>query len=335
MELLIANTGYSEVGLLSLSSSDYTQIVELVGAINSRFTGQNITVSLPSLRIDSVSVDLMDELSGKRRSGFTLAPEAATERLRAIINKPISDQQLLKTAREIFQRGWHTIKLYFMIGHPSETLADVQAIADLSKRVLEVGNLEIGQRAKVHVSVGTFVPKPHTPFQWVNTGSLEEITAKLNLLQQEVRGHGLKLNWNDPQDTHFEAWLSRGDRRLAEVIHQAWKNGARFDAWQESFNIDFWLQAFKNTGIDPEFYTTRQRSLDEAFPWDHIDSGVKKSFLQEDFLMSQQGKTRPDCRGECFACGILPAYNDLRHNHPGPVWFCPEIKRAPSSEGSK
>lgn len=325
MEALIPNTGYSEIGLLSLSSSDYTQIIPLIEAINQRYAGQNINISLPSLRIESVSVDLMDALSGKRRSGFTLAPEAATERLRSVINKPISDQLLLDTSREIYQRGWHTIKLYFMIGQPSETLVDVQAIADLSKKVLAVGRETIGGRAKVNTSVSTFVPKPHTPFQWAPTASQDEISAKLALLQSEIRGRGLKLNWNDPQETHFEAWLSRGDRRLSEVILQAWKNGARFDAWQEHFNIDHWLDAFKKVGLDPEFYSTRQRDTGESFPWDHIDTGVKKSFLLEDYRWSQQGKLRPDCRGNCFACGILPAYSDLRHDHPGPLWLCPEV----------
>ena len=327
MEALIPNTGYSEIGLLSLSSSDYTQIIPLIEAINDRFAGQNINISLPSLRIESVSVDLMDALAGKRRSGFTLAPEAATERLRAIINKPIPDQQLLDTSREIFNHGWHTIKLYFMIGHPSETMEDVQAIADLSKRVLTVGKEEIGNRAKVHISLGTFVPKPHTPFQWVAAASRNEIQHKIDLLQSEVRGKGLKLNWNDPRGTHFESWLSRGDRRLSEVIYLAWLKGARFDAWQEHFDFDTWLQAFDDAGMDPNFYSTRKREDDEAFPWDHINTGVKKSFLLQDYQLSQEGKTRPDCREECFACGILPAYNDLRHENPGGLWFCPEVPR--------
>jgi len=327
MGTLIPNTGYSEIGLLSLSSSDYTQIIPLVEAINERFEGQNIAISLPSLRIESVSVSLMDALSGKRRSGFTLAPEAATERLRNIINKPISDQQLLDTAKEIYQHGWHTIKLYFMIGHPTETLDDVLAIADLSKRVLQVGSQTIGNRAKVNTSVGTFVPKPHTPFQWVGVSPQEEIAEKLDLLQKELRGRGLKLNWNDPRETHFESWLSRGDRRLSEVIYKAWEKGAKFDAWQEHFNYSRWIEAFSETGIDPEFYSTRTRSTSEAFPWDHIDTGVKKSFLLEDYLWSQEGKTRADCRGDCFACGILPAYNDLRHQNPGTLWMCPEVTR--------
>jgi radical SAM family uncharacterized protein len=327
MEELIPNTGYSEIGLLSLSSSDYTKIIPLVDAINHRFADQNIAISLPSLRIESVSVDLMDSLSSKRRSGFTLAPEAATERLRAVINKPISDQQLLDTAREIYSRGWHTIKLYFMIGHPSETMKDVQAIADLSKRVQEAGKDIIGKRAKVNISISTFVPKPHTPFQWEPVDSLEDILAKINLLQKEIRGKGLKLNWNEPQETHFEAWLSRGDRRLADVIQLAWERGARFDAWQEHFRFDIWLEAFHAAGLEPDFYITRKRKTNEAFPWDHIDTGVKKTFLLEDYHWSQEGKTRPDCRGDCYACGILPAYNDLRHQYPGELWLCPEVSR--------
>jgi len=327
MEVLIPDTGYSEIGLLSLSSSDYTGIVELIQAINDKFLDQNIAISLPSLRIDSVSVDLMDALAGKRRGGFTLAPEAASERLRRIINKPISDQQLLDTAREIYQRGWHTIKLYFMIGHPSETMEDVQAIADLSRKVLSEGKNIIGNRAQVHISLGTFVPKPQTPFQWVGASSPVEIKEKLDLLQKEIRGRGLKLNWNDPEETQFEAWLSRGDRRMADVIYRAWKMGAKFDAWNEHFNYQRWLDAFSQAGIEPDFYTTRERGIDEAFPWDHIQSGVKKSMLLQDYKWSKEEKIRPDCRGDCYACGILPTYNDLRHQNPGPLWLCPEVTR--------
>jgi len=327
IETLIPNTGYSEIGLLSLSSSDYTHIIQLVEEINNHFEGQNISISLPSLRIESVSVELMDALAGKRRSGFTLAPEAASERLRKIINKPISDEQLLDTSKEIYKHGWHTIKLYFMIGHPSETISDVHAIADLSRKVLAEGKQIIGNRAQVHVSVSTFVPKPHTPFQWVGVAPQNEIEKKIDLLQKEVRGRGLKLNWNDPKETHFESWLSRGDRRLSEVVHRAWKLGAKFDAWREFFNYDLWMDAFSQIGLDPEFYTTRDRDPDEAFPWDHINSGVNKSFLLQDYQWSQNEKTRMDCREDCYACGILPAYNDLRHQNPGPHWLCPEVNR--------
>ena len=269
----------------------------------------------------------MDALHGQSsRSGFTLAPEAATERMREIINKPVSTAQLLETAREIYSRGWHTIKLYFMIGHPSETLEDVQAIADLCKAVLTEGHKVIGKRAKVHAGVSTFVPKPHTPFQWVPCDTIEQIREKQELLKRDVRGKGLKLNWNHPHETMLEAWLSRGDRRMAEVIELAWRGGARFDAWREHFAYDIWLEAFEQAGLDPAFYTHRERPIDETLPWEHIDVGVKKQFLTEDYLWSLEGRTRVDCRERCFACGILPKYAGMRRQHPGEVWECPEVR---------
>jgi len=326
IEAALAATGYEEVGLLSLSSSDYTQILELVNKVSERFAGRNLSVSLPSLRIESFSVDLMDALKDARRSGFTLAPEAATERMREIINKPVSTEQLLETARAIYVRGWHNIKLYFMIGHPSETIEDVQAIVDVCKAVLAEGRKLVGKRAQVTAGVSTFVPKPHTPFQWVPCDTYEQITAKQDLLKQRLRGPGLKLNWNPPEDTLMEAWLSRGDRRMAEVIYQAWRHGARFDAWKEHFHFATWMEAFRLAGLDPAFYTHRERPIDETFPWEHISTTVRKKFLTEDYLWSLQGKTRADCRQRCFACGILPTFADLRRANPGDVWQCPEVK---------
>jgi radical SAM family uncharacterized protein len=319
-------TGFEEVGLLSLSSSDYTHILELVKTVSERFAGRHLSISLPSLRIESFSVELMDALKDSRRSGFTLAPEAATERMREIINKPVSTEQLLETARAIYSHGWSNIKLYFMIGHPSETLEDVQAIADLSKMVLAEGRKIIGKRAQVTAGVSTFVPKPHTPFQWVPCDTMEQIREKQDLLKREVRGKGLKLNWNSPEDTMLEAWLSRGDRRMAEVIYQAWKRGAKFDAWKEHFRYDIWQEAFSVTGLDPVFYTHRERPIDETFPWEHISTSVRKKFLTEDYLWSLRGKTRVDCRERCFACGILPTFADFRRQNPGEVWQCPEVK---------
>lgn len=319
-------TGFEEVGLLSLSSSDYTHILELVNAVSERFDDQHLSISLPSLRIESFSVELMDALKNSRRSGFTLAPEAATERMREIINKPVSTDQLLETARAIYSRGWSNIKLYFMIGHPSETLEDVQAIVDLSKAVLAEGRKLIGKRAQVTAGVSTFVPKPHTPFQWVPCDTMDQIRAKQDLLKRQLRGQGLKLNWNSPEDTMLEAWLSRGDRRMAEVIYQAWKNGAKFDAWKEHFHFEVWMQAFSHVGLDPTFYTHRERPIDEIFPWEHISTSVRKKFLTEDYLWSLQGRTRVDCRERCFACGILPTFADLRRINPGEVWQCPEVK---------
>jgi radical SAM family uncharacterized protein len=334
IEEALAYTGYEEVGLLSLSSSDYTHILELVNAVSERFAGRNLAVSLPSLRIESFSVELMDALKDSRRSGFTLAPEAATERMREIINKPVSTQQLLDTARAIYGRSWHNIKLYFMIGHPSETIEDVQAISDLCKAVLAEGRKLIGRRAQVTAGVSTFIPKPHTPFQWVPCDTMEKIAAKQTLLKQSLRGPGLKLNWNSPEDTMLEAWLSRGDRRMAEVVYQAWKRGAKFDAWKEHFRYDLWQEAFAAVELEPEFYTHRERPIDETFPWEHISTSVRKKFLTEDYLWSLQGKTRVDCRERCFACGILPTFADMRRANPGEVWQCPEVKskRIPLSE---
>ncbi len=326
IEQSLDNTGYEEVGLLSLSSSDYTNILELVQAVSSHFEGRHLNISLPSLRIESFSIDLMDALRDSRRSGFTLAPEAATERMREIINKPVDSQQLLDTAQAVFSRGWSNLKLYFMIGHPSETLEDVQAIVDLCKAVLAVGRRAIGGRAQVTAGVSTFIPKPHTPFQWVPCDTVEQILEKQQLLRQGLRGKGLKLNWNPPETTMLEAWLSRGDRRLGQVILHAWQNGARYDAWEEHFKYQTWLGAFEETGLDPAFYTHRQRPADEVFPWEHISATVRKKFLFEDYLWSQQGKTRVDCRERCFACGILPTFADLRRQNPGEAWQCPEVK---------
>lgn len=327
IEESLSFTGIDEVGLLSLSSSDYDDILPLVEAVSERFTDRHVKISLPSLRIESVSVELMDLLQGQSsRAGFTLAPEAATERMREIINKPVTSEQLLETAREIYSRGWHTIKLYFMIGHPSETLEDVQAIADLCKAVLAEGRKIIGKRAKVNAGVSTFIPKPHTPFQWVPCDTQEQIEAKQALLKKQLRGHGLKLNWNDPKETMLEAWLSRGDRRMSDVIELAWRLGAKFDAWQEFFAYPLWEKAFTELGIEPDFYTHRERPIDETLPWDHIDAGVKKQFLTEDYLWSERGQTRIDCRERCFACGILPKFAALRRENPGEIWECPEVR---------
>jgi radical SAM family uncharacterized protein len=324
-EAAIRATGFEELALMSLSSSDYTHIVELVEAISAQFVGRKLTVSLPSLRIETVSVDLMDKLRDRRGSGFTLAPEAATERMRRIINKFIPDQQLIDTAREIYSRGWTTIKLYFMIGHPSETLEDVQAIAELCKRVLAEGRKIMGNKAKVNAGVSTFVPKPQTPFQWVSCDTTEQILAKQAILKRELRSGNFKLSWTAPEDTALEAWLSRGDRRLSEVIYSAWRNGAKFDAWGEHRQYAAWMNAFAEHGLDPAFYTHRQRRTDEAFPWDHITAGVRKNFLFQDFRQSLEGQIRVDCREHCFACGILPRFNDLRRENPGDVWMCPDV----------
>ena len=325
LQTALDSTGFEEIALLSLASSDYTRITDLVDAVTTRFAGKNLVVSLPSLRIESFSVDLMEKLKGSRQGGFTLAPEAATERMRTIINKPISTEQLLETARAIYSHGWPTIKLYFMIGHPEETLEDVQAIADLCKAVLAEGRRTIGGRAQVHAGVSTFIPKPHTPFQWVSADSVEQIEAKQALLRRELRGPNLKLNWTDPRDTMLEAFLSRGDRRLGEVILGAWQRGAKFDAWQDQVRHDAWQEAIADAGLTMDFYVHRTRFVDEVFPWDHINPAVKKSYLLEEYRNSQSGILRGDCRQQCYACGILPTFTGLRRLNRGDYWKCPEV----------
>ncbi|HSR21272.1 MAG TPA: TIGR03960 family B12-binding radical SAM protein [Anaerolineales bacterium] len=325
-EQAVNSTGFEELALLSLSSSDFGRIVELTQRVSERFKGRKLTVSLPSLRIESVSIDLMDKLREHYSGGFTLAPEAATERMRRIINKYISDQEIVDTSREIYRRGWTTLKLYFMIGHPSETLEDVRAIAHLCKRVIDAGRSVAGWKIKLHAGVSTFVPKPQTPFQWVPADRRESILAKQALLKRELRDPNIKLRWTEPEDTLLEAWLSRGDRRMAEVVFAAWRRGAKFDAWNEKGNAAAWAEAFAEQGLDPAFYTHRPRRTDEVFPWDHISAAVRKNFLFQDFRQSLEGQIRVDCRLNCYACGILPTFSDLRRTHPGEGWKCPDVK---------
>jgi radical SAM family uncharacterized protein len=325
VDAMVRETGFEQVALLSLSSSDYSHIGDLVRAISQKYADKHLSISLPSLRIESFSVDLAEMLKDGRQTGFTFAPEAATEAMRRRINKFIPDQQLLDTAREVFSRGWRTIKLYFMIGHPDETLDDVQAIADLAKAVLKEGRKVHGKAAQVNVGCSTFVPKPHTAFQWVPLDSEESVREKQRLLKSQLRGPGLKLSWTEPEQTLLEAFLSRGDRRLGPVILRAWQLGARLDGWGEHFNIGAWRQAFAEQGLAPEFYARRPRPMDEVFPWDHIDIGVRKNYLGRDYVMSQAGETRVDCREHCFACGILPTFTGTRMNTPAEAWECPPV----------
>lgn len=326
IEDIIANTGFEEISLLSLSSSDYIYVHELADAVKEKYDGSGLSLSLPSLRIESTSADLLDKIGDTRRSGFTFAPEAATERMRNKINKYVPDEQVLQAARDVYSRGWRTIKFYFMIGHPDETLEDVQAIIDLCKAVLKEGRRLLGTKANVNVGVSTFIPKPHTPFQWVPQDSHDSVRAKQRLLRDQIKGQGMHLRLNDIESSTFEGWLSRGDRRLCAVIERAWQLGCKFDAWQDAHKHDLWLQAFQETGVDPVFFTTRERDIDEIFPWDHIDAAVHKKFLRDDYLMSIKGETRVDCRDKCFACGILPKFKDVRTETNPMDWECPDVK---------
>ena len=326
VDAIVSNTGYDEVALLSLSSSDHSQIETLVGELVARHGDRHLSISLPSLRIESVSVELMEQLRETgRRSSFTFAPEAATERLRGVINKPIADQDLLDVVEEVYSRGWRTIKLYFMIGHPTQTLDDVAAIVDLAKQVRAAGRRVLGRKAQVNVSISTLVPKPHTPFQWVPLAEEDEIRAQQQYLKENLRGPGLKLNWNRYQETLLEAVLSRGDRRLGAAIHRAWQLGARFDGWGDQLKVEAWRQAFQETGLEIGFYTRRARGLDEIFPWDHIDAGVSKRYLTQDYEAALRGETRLDCREQCYACGILTAFREERAGLPAGAWSCPPV----------
>ncbi len=323
---IIANTGFEEISLLSLSSSDYVYVHELADAVHDHYHDSGLSLSLPSLRIESTSADLLDKLGDTRRGGFTFAPEAATEKMRDIINKYVPDEQVLEAARAVYSRGWRTIKLYFMIGHPEETLDDVQAIVNLCKAVLREGQKLVGGKANVNVGVSTFIPKPHTPFQWVPQDTHDQVYQKIGLLKDQLKGHGLHLRYNGIHESEFEGIMSRGDRRLGRAIQSAWEKGCKFDAWQDQHHHDRWLQALAENGLTPHFYTHRERGLDEVFPWDHIDAAVHKKFLKDDYLMSIKGETRVDCRDQCFACGILPKFKETRSQTEPMAWECPPVK---------
>lgn len=320
----LAATGFDEVGILSLSSSDYTQILPLTQKIYREFKDAQVRVSLPSLRIASFSVELMDELKElSPGGGFTIAPEAATERLRAVINKPLDEDVLLETARTIFEHGWLNLKMYFMIGLPTETMEDVQAILDLGSKVHKIGRSIAGNRVHIHLGISTFIPKAQTPFQWYPMDTPENIQTKLDLLKRGARQAHLKMTYNLPEASQVESWLSRGDRRLGAVILQAWRSGAKFDAWSEHLNLQAWQDAFARVGLESDFYTLRQRSLDEVLPWDHISTGVSKHFLITDLRLSQAERTREDCRNRCYNCGILDCFESIRPAQEEVYWGCP------------
>lgn len=324
---IMANTGHEEIGLLSLSSSDYSNIGPLVKAISEKYGEHALSISLPSLRIESFSADLLEMLEGTRKASFTFAPEAATDRMRQVINKYISTEDLLQTAEDVYSRGWRLIKLYFMIGQPTETDEDVIAIAKLAKRVVEIGRRYHGNKAKVRVGVSTFVPKPHTPFQWAGLNDLVDIRRKQALMREEFgRARGIIFNWNEAEETLMEAFLSRGDRRLGPVIETAWQKGAKFDAWNEWHRPQAWLDAFAEVGLDPDWYAHRTRLADEIFPWDHINAGVEKRWLLLDWYAAEKGETKVDCREHCYHCGILTAFKGLRANTPPAAWECPPIR---------
>ncbi len=300
---IIANCGYNEVSLVSLTTSDYPDIDKLVVGLSHQYP--NLGLSLPSLRIDSSSVKLVDSLPSHRKTGLTFAPEAGSERLRKIINKNLSEDKLMETAATAFDRGWTTLKLYFMLGLPQETMEDIEYIVQLVDKVRSLGRKAKGRRPQIRISLSTFVPKPHTPFQWVAQESESQLNPKHELLKDGLRRKGTKISWQDPKVSLLEAALSRGDRRLGKVIYRAWQLGCTFDAWSEHLKYENWLRAFDETGLEPGFYAQRDRSPDEPLPWDHIDIGVTTAFLKREYQRALKGQETPDCRHKaCSACGL-------------------------------
>ena len=314
----LSNTGYDEVSLLSLSTGDYGCLTPLLKGLMDRYSAQKKAVSLPSMRVGSLSPEMAEEIRRVRKTGFTLAPEAGSERLRSVINKGITEEALLDNARAVYGNGWRLIKLYFMIGLPTETMEDVDGIVALSREVKRQGKLA-GNGGDVNVSVSSFVPKPHTPFQWEPQITEEEIVVKQRHLRGELKKKKLIMKWQDASLSGMEGVFARGDRRLSRLLIEAHRLGCRFDGWWEHFDRLKWAQAFANTGIDAGFYL-RRREPDEVLPWDHIDCGIKKEFLLKEREASLVGAATPDCRfGSCTGCGVCDFEKvKLRLNEPVP-----------------
>ena len=298
----LKNSGFEELSLLSFSTGDYCQIQSLLSALVDRLEDARVAVSFPSMRVGTLTPELMELVRRVRKTGFTLAPEAGSERLRRVINKPVTDDDLLRTAENAFSLGWKVLKLYFMIGLPTEDEEDLESLIRLSKRVWQLAGKK---RASLNVSVSTFVPKPHTPFQWHPQLSRSLIEGRIDLLRGRMNRSGLRVKWNDADQSILEAVFSRGDRRLARVIERAYVLGARFDGWGEQFQPEIWARAFEESGLEPCFYAERARDLDEVLPWQHLSSGVERDFLLEELQRSLRESLTPDCRTEaCSACGV-------------------------------
>lgn len=313
----IRNSGWDEIGLVSLSTADYTQLAPAADILNARFGRDKVAISLPSLRADSFGVEIADRVRETRRTGFTFAPEAGSERLRLAINKNIRDAVFFDAARIAYERGWRLIKMYFMVGLPTERWEDVEGIVRFVETVREIGR-QSGSGRMVNASVGAFVPKSHTPFQWDAFEPLEVLKEKIDYLRGAIGGRGARLKWHEVLSSHLEAVMSLGDRRLGRVIERAWREGARFDGWTEHFRHDRWMEAFAREGIDPAGIT-RARAFDEPLPWDHIDIGVLKKWLLRERKKTEaagdepEKQLVPDCRhGDCTACGIPGLPDDTK-----------------------
>jgi radical SAM family uncharacterized protein len=300
---VIQNTGYDEVSLVSLSSGDYSRIDELVAGVAEKH-GNDVAISLPSLRLDEHSLNLVGSLPGRRKSGLTFAPEAGSPRMQRVINKHIPENELLETAQMAFSRGWTGLKLYFMMGLPTEQDEDIAYIVELARKVMSAGRTAPGRAPQLRLSLATFVPKAHTPFQWVAQTQEDTLRRRHEILKQGL-GRRVKLSYTDTRISLLEAVMSRGDRRLSVVIYRAWKTGAAFDGWSECFNWDIWRQAFADSGLDPDFYARRERPLDEPLPWAHIDVGLSAGFLKTEYRRALFGELTPYCRTDgCNLCGL-------------------------------
>ena len=304
---LCDSTGYDEVSLSSLSSSDYSDIVGLLTALTEWSDKSGVSLSLPSLRVDGFTDDIMNKIKTVRKSGLTFAPEAGTQRLRDAINKNVREDELLKTCHTAFAGGWTNVKLYFMIGLPTETLEDVEGIANLGQAVVNefyrTEGRAKGRGVNVTVSASSFVPKPHTPFQWEAQDTIETIHKKQKHLKESIHTKKICFNYHEADTSYLEGVFARGDRKLCKVMLKACEKGFRFDGWNDCFNFDAWMEIFRECGIDPDFYTTRKRSFDEILPWDFLDYGVCKRFLMSEREKAYNSKTTPNCREKCSACG--------------------------------
>ena len=306
-------TGHEEISLSSLSSSDYSKLPELVSFLIDECNQKKVNISLPSLRIDAFSLDVMSKVQDVKKSSLTFAPEAGTQRMRNVINKGLTEENILHGALEAFKGGWNKVKLYFMLGLPTETEEDIEGIAllsnEIAKEFYEIPKSERPGNGRVDIVTSTsfFVPKPFTPFQWAPQNSSEEFHEKARFLKGKIKDQinqkSIRYNWHEAELTRLEGVLARGDRRLCQVLLAAYKNGCLYDSWSESFKYDMWLKAFEDTGVDPDFYTTRVRSTEELLPWDFIDAGVTKSFLKREWERAQAETVTPNCRQGCSGCG--------------------------------
>jgi len=311
----VFNCGYDEVSLVSLSSGDYKGIDLLVKSLTE--LNPDVSLSLPSLHINSFSLELVEAFSGRKKMGLTFAPEAGSERLRRVINKNLTEQEIMDTFAAVFEKGWTSLKLYFMIGLPTETMEDVQAIVTLVDKIRGLGKKVAGRPPQLRVNASAFVPKPFTPFQRVVQDTEAQLAAKHEVLVNGLQRRGTKLSWQDPRVSKLEAALSRGDRRLGQVILKAWQSGAVFDAWDEQLKHEAWEKGFAESGLDINFYAQRERPPDELLPWSHIDAGVTADFLKAEYARALKAEITPNCSdGACNQCGLegwgLPPLGEIR-----------------------